>query len=112
MNVRLAAAAAMASTGLAVGLALTLPASAAQQRPAQPADPPECVHVTIVDNSGQGPWLHTVFCGLGSEGLSPLLRAVAGNGPLIVDGAALTRADCPASAPCVVLWPKSPQTGP
>jgi hypothetical protein len=109
LNRKLAAAAATAAAGLGVGLALALPASAAQQ---QPADPPECVHVTIIDNSGNGPWLHTVFCGTGSEGISPLLRAVAGNGPLIVDGEALTGPDCTASAPCVVLWPGSPQTGP
>lgn len=77
----------------------------------QPADPPECVKVNIIENSGNGPILYTVFCGTGSEGISPLLRMVAGNGPLIVDGGPITAAACTQAVRCGIVWPKSPQTG-
>jgi hypothetical protein len=67
--------------------------------------PPECVKVTIVENSGNGPRLYAVFCGTGSGGESPLMPGVR---RLVVDGAALTAGDCRAAARCVVLWPASP----
>jgi len=69
--------------------------------------PPKCVTVPIAENSGNGPVLWTKWCGTGTNGASPMK---AGTGQLTVDGAALSPADCTQANPCVIVWPRSPQS--
>ena len=69
--------------------------------------PPKCVTVSISENSGNGPVLWTKWCGTGTGGASPMH---ANTGQLTVDGAALDPADCTQANPCVIVWPRSPQS--
>jgi len=79
---------------------------------AAPADTPtQCFTVRIAE-PGAPHDLWVRFCGTGPGGTSPLEEGVSGHGPLLVDGADLTPADCTRAAPCVVLWPNSPQGTP
>jgi len=70
--------------------------------------PPQCFTVRIAEpGAARNLWVR--FCGTGPGGTSPLEEGVSGHGPLVVDGSDLTPGDCPHAAPCVVLWPASPQ---
>lgn len=69
--------------------------------------PPMCVTVPISENSGNGPVLWTKWCGTGSSGASPMK---ANTGQLTVDGSALDPADCTQANPCIIVWPRSPQS--
>lgn len=69
--------------------------------------PPKCVTVSISENSGNGPVLWTKWCGTGTGGASPLK---ANTGQLTVDGASLDPADCTQANPCIIVWPRSPQS--
>src|SRR5215469_17013652 len=68
--------------------------------------PPECVHTTITDNSGAGPKLWVVWCGMGVAGESPMTD---GGKSLTVDGGALNARSCTRLSPCYVMWPASPR---
>lgn len=93
-----AAAAALIPAGYAAGHAA---ASTGQK-------PPECVKWRVVENSGAGPVLHLQLCGTGSAGESPA-RDDSAYQTMVVDGGPITPAGCTRAAPCVVLWPRSPQ---
>jgi hypothetical protein len=97
-----------ALAGALVSAAGTSAAFAAQPSPSSGTgeDPPECVHATIIDNSGNGPRLYVVFCGTGSYGESPLMD---GGKSLVVNGAALKPTSCTKASPCYVMWPTSPR---
>lgn len=97
--------------GYALGLATALSitgARAAQAPSSRSESPPQCFTVRISE-PGTPRALWTRFCGTGAGGTSPLEEGVSGRGPLVVDGAQLTPADCTRSQPCVILWPNSPQ---
>lgn len=70
---------------------------------------PQCFTVRV-EQPAPAATLWVKFCGTGSGGTSPLEEGVSGHGPLIVDGSDLKPADCLRAAPCVVLWPASPQS--
>ena len=69
--------------------------------------PPKCVTVSISENSGSGPVLWTKWCGTGTGGASPMH---ANTGQLTVDGASLDPANCTHANPCIIVWPRSPQS--
>lgn len=77
-----------------------------------PADhPPECVLVKVAaSDRNTRVWLDV--CGTGGQGESPLLDQLAGELPLIVDGAGLRGVNCGWHAsPCVIFWSQSPVEG-
>lgn len=95
--------------GYALGLATALSIGPASAAPSSRSDsPPQCFTVRISE-PGAARALWTRFCGTGAGGTSPLEEGVSGHGPLVVDGAQLTPADCTRTQPCVILWPSSPQ---
>jgi hypothetical protein len=69
--------------------------------------PPQCVTVAISENSGNGPVLWTKWCGTGTSGAAPMK---ANTGQLTVDGSSLDPANCTQANPCVIVWPRSPQS--
>jgi hypothetical protein len=103
-----AAAGGAATTALAM-LPLVTASPAAAVKSSTPGErPPECVNVTVTDNSGAGPVLYTKWCGSGAGGESAMQSHP---GPEIVDGSRLNWADCHSkSNPCVIFRVNSPQS--
>jgi hypothetical protein len=93
-------------TGAVISAGITF-ATTALARPisAGTESPPECVHTTVVDDSGAGPKLWIVWCGMGSAGESPMTD---GGKTLVVNGGWLNPRSCTRLAPCYVMWPSSP----
>jgi hypothetical protein len=92
-------------TGAVISAGITLATTALAGPVVGGNSPPECVHTTIVDSGGAGPKLWVVWCGMGSNGESPMTD---GGKTLVVNGGYLNARDCTRLAPCYVMWPASP----